>query len=260
MKTCINCNNLEPDSSKFCSNCGGSYFRDEYSTNNNENVFQTNQPFLTDDSIRETNQRKKKKMFSMLGVLSLILIVLVFATAIKVTHDSKKMSDTTLTYSDTTSFSTGNINNNIYSNEWADIKFDMQDNWSEVSNQQYESYEDEITTCDFYAENSDGSQLAILLIDMSKDDTFNYTESTLIEEFSAGAASGMNNSATSEVMYQLLGNQLYLYTDITGKINGNETCITTYVRMIDDHAIVINITSNSPENNHVIAELIDSCE
>lgn len=259
MKICTNCNNVEADTSKFCSNCGSSSFRDEHSIDNEIYNSQTNYEFLTDETIIEAKKRRKKKMLSMLGVLALILIVLVFVTAIKVTHDSK-VTKPSNDYTNNTEipYSEGIFENSVYVNNWADIKIELPESWSEASQKQYSSYEDEITTCDFYAENSDGDLLSILFINLSSNDT-TYSEDEILREMTTGISSKLENPNTTEPLYQLLGNQLYLYSDVEGKINDKDMCITSYVRFQDEYAIVINITSKNPENNHSISASIDSC-
>ena len=55
----------------------------------------------------------------------------------------------------------------------------------------------------------------------------------------------------------MLGNQLYMFIDTIGKIDEKAVCITTYIRFIDQYAIVINITDDSPKKTHAIADMIE---
>lgn len=260
MKLCNNCNNIEHESSKYCSNCGSSDFK----TNDNER--KTNYSYYTIQNsanyYNDGKNLKKKKMLSMLGVLALIFIILIFVTAFKLVHDAKINKNMDVTYSskDDITYSAGTIKDGFYSNRWADIKFTMSEGWSEASQDQYKSYEDEITTCDFYAKNTDGSLIAVVFVDLSNEDDLNYSEYDLMKELSVGVLSRFTKFKISDNLYQLIGNQLYLYSDISGNINNSNICITSYIRKNENRAIVINITSNSAEQNHKIAESIESVE
>lgn len=82
MKRCTSCNYMERDGANFCSNCGNSSFeeqRDYYwaESESEEEIF------------REARIRRKKKMYSMLGVLGLIFLFLILFTAVKITLDNR---------------------------------------------------------------------------------------------------------------------------------------------------------------------------
>lgn len=209
------------------------------------------------------SNNRKKKMFSMLGVLAIILVVLIFVGALKVSIDNKgddKATDISPTSKEVVSFSFGKVNGNVYENRWADIKCSVNGEWTEATKEQYSTYKDESTTCVFDILSNDKCEIAILLIDLSKHPSFiNYSEDMLLSEFSVGVSSKIENANTSKNSYQMLGNQLYLYADVKGKISNREVCVTSYLRKLDDYAIVVNISSNSAEKNHVLSDLIESC-
>lgn len=253
MKTCNNCNSIEQDSAKICSNCGSQDFNFNYIINKDDISYDT---FEDDNDIKKA---RKKKMFSMLGVLALILLLIIGFAVVKITHDDNK-NDNNTSASESFEVIGGNIDEGIYQNNWADIKFSMSTEWTEGSNKQYDSYEDKITKCDFYANDNDGASIVVLISDLSSPEMSSYSEEQLNKEMSNGIASGMQNAIATKPTYALVSNQLYMCSDITGQIDNNDACITTLVRKIEEKAIIINITSHSIERNQEIINSIESCD
>lgn len=266
MKICNNCNHCEPDTTDFCSNCESRDFSVNENLINDYDEKKNNKSYdYTENTIDfyDPNVRKKK-MFSMLGILAIILVVLVVFTAIKITLDNSQKDDiqnNNQTTQEEIAFSYGEFNGNIYHNNWADIKCYLDKDWKQVSKEKYDLYKDENTTCDFIAMSNDGSQIAILLIDLSNNQSLVYSsEDELIKDFSLRISNRIEKPKISENQYQMLGNQLYLYSDIEGKTSEKEICITSYIRKKDNYAIVVNISSVNAEKNHVLSEMIYSCE
>lgn len=253
MKICTQCNSVEPNDVKICSRCGGNNFNNTYVIDNNHINYNSN----FDET--EYKKTRKKKMYSMLGVLALILLIIVGLTAVKITHDANTNESNT-SISDINQNISGYIKNNIYQNEWADVKFNLGTEWKEASKKQYKSYEDEITKCDFYANNNDETSVAVLVSDLSSPEMLSFSEEQLNREMANGIASGMQNASATEPTYALVANQLYMYSDITGQIDNKDVCITTLVRRIEEKAVIINITSNSVEKNQAIIDSIESCD
>lgn len=255
MKTCNNCNSIEQDSAKICSNCGSQDFNFNYIINKDDISYDT---FEDDNDIKKA---RKKKIFSMIGVLVLILLLIIGFAVVKITHDA----DANKTESNTSASENfegicGNIEEGIYQNNWADIKFSMSAGWTEGSNKQYDSYEDKITKCDFYANDNDGASIVVLISDLSSPEMSSYSEEQLNKEMSNGIASGMKNAIATKPTYALVSNQLYMCSDITGQIDNNDAFITTLIRKIEEKAVIINITSNSAERNQEIIDSIESCD
>lgn len=263
---CNNYNHCEQDTDKFCSDCGSQDFSVNKSSFNYYDDKKNIESYdYTENTIDFYGPNvRKKKMFSMLGVLTIILVILVVFTAIKITLDNspkKDIKNNNQTTQEEIAFSYGKFNGNIYYNNWADIKCSLDNNWKQASKDNYELYNDENTTCDFNAISNDGSQISILIIDLSNNQSLLYSsENELIKDYSSGISKKIENSKVSVIQYQMLGNQLYQYTDIEGKISEKEICITSYIRKKDNYAIVVNISSVNSEKNHVLSEMIDSCE
>ncbi|MGN0533085.1 MAG: hypothetical protein ACI4IK_01890 [Eubacterium sp.] len=253
MKTCNKCNSIEQDSAKFCSNCGSQDFNFNYVINNNDIRYDS---FEDENDIKKT---RKKKMLSMLGVLALILLIIIGIAVVKITHDASKNENNT-SASGNFEVICGDIDDGIYQNNWADIKFSMSSEWTEGSKKQYDSYEDKITRCDFYANNNDGESMVVLISDLSSPEMLSYSEEQLNREMANGIASSMQSASATEPTYAMVSNQLYMYSDITGQIDNKNVCISTFVRKIEEKAVIINITSNSVEKNHEIIDSIESCD
>ena len=95
--------------------------------------------------------------------------------SVKIKHYNKIFKDTAKLYRQAVDFLI-----NVGLNEWADIKFNLGTEWKEASKKQYKSYEDEITKCDFYANNNDdGTSIAVLVSDLSSPEMLSYSESAL---------------------------------------------------------------------------------
>lgn len=257
MKTCANCNSIEPDLSKFCSNCGSADFKEDNLT---EEINSTVLLHIREDGFENTfedaKKQRTKKMFLMLGVLLLILIAIIFAAIVKMAYDSKNIiHKPNYIENIDVPFAEGVFENGVYHNEWADLTIDLSNGWFKAPQEQYELYEDENTICDFYAKNGNDNSLVVLLLDLSFSKII-YSESDLLEELSLGISSGLDNSLTTGQSYQLIGDWLYVYSDTRGEANGKPICITSYLRIKDDHAILVNITSSSLKYNHEISGII----
>lgn len=261
MKKCNICNLIASDDIKYCSNCGSNDFE---KINTQENNMSREVYDYTESSVNsDISNNRKKKMFAMLGVLAIVLVALVAFTAIKITIDSKAKNDSQNNkhiQREEVAFSLGEISGNKYRNEWADIQFVLDNNWKQAPKENYSFFEDENATCDFNALSDDNSQITVLLIDLSsKESLLLLSEDDLVKEYSKGISKKLDEPKTSEIQYQMLGNQVYLYSDVSGKANDNEICITSFLRKKNDYAIIINVSSVNAEKNHKTSEKIESC-
>lgn len=247
MKICNNCNSTQPDSVKVCTNCGSSSLR-----NSIEKI-----SYYEDYNFAEIKKSRNKKMIYALIIGVLAITVIIALTIIKISldnsFDKKQYAESTTCSID------GEIVQNIYTNKWADLKIQLVNNWQNAPDKKYKSYEDKITKCDLYAMNDNNASIVVLITDLSFEEVGNYSEYELINEMSSGIGTRIANAKTEENSYQLIGNQLYLHTNITGMVEKNNISVSLYTRIIDDKAIIINVTSDSIEENQHIVEKIESC-
>lgn len=263
MKRCKKCNYVMSDGNNYCSNCGSNDFEIIYTQENSMDSGAYEYSEYQIDS--EAAKIRKKKMLSMLGVLVIIFLALIAFAAVKMSLDSKAQKESQAenqTQQEEISFSYGDINGNMYRNKWADMQFAFDDNWKQAPKDSYNYFEDKKAVCDFNAVSADNkSQITVFLIDLSNQDSrLTLSEADLLKEYSAEVSKKIDGAKVSEYQYQLIGNSLFVYTDASGQINGNDICVTTYLRRKDDYAILINISSVNAERNQKLSEKFEPCE
>ncbi len=262
MKKCKNCNFVAPDNSNFCSNCGSKNFETVYAPESgmSSDVYEYNGYEIDDET-----KARKKKMYSMLGVLVIILLAILAFGAIKISLDSKAQKEAQAgnqTQQEETVFSYGEISGNVYRNKWADLRFVFDDNLKQAPKDSYDYLEDKNAVCDFNAISADNkSQIAVFLTDLSnRESLLNLSEADLLKEYSSKVVKRIEGAQLSDSQYQLIGNSLFMYTDVSGKADGNDICVTTYLRKKDNYAIIISVSSAYPERNHKLADKFEPCE
>lgn len=291
MKICNRCNEIVPEQANFCTNCGLADFRMEpYPTNqtpNNENrpmdssfgnnvqpnySYNVNSAAMNFNSPEYKKSKKKKEIAA--GIIAAVVIIVCIAV-IAIGYDKlpKNVNDVTNINTDISkadfsateveetemSYSAGSLIGNVYSNEWADLRFTMTDEWQEAPESSYDSYKNENTSCDFYAVRGDGSLLAVVVIDLSGYSSWRYpSEKEAFEEYIDGINTAMPLKTMPEIKRGKLGEQTYLCADLLGEQSGVDICFTSYMRMIGKRIVLVNITSSDTTVTHKIAAEISS--
>ena len=262
MKKCKNCGFVMQDNCNFCSNCGSKDFETVYAPGSGmeNDVYEYNGYGVDDEA-----KARKKKMYSMLGVLVIILLAILAVGAIKISIDSKAQKEAQAgnqTQQEETAFSYGEISGNVYRNKWADLRFAFDDNLKQAPKDSCEYIEDKSAVCDFNAVSADNkSRITVFLTDLSnRESLLNLSEADLLKEYSSKAAKRIEGSQLSDSQYQLIGNSLFMYADASGKTGGSDICVTTYLRKKDNYAIIISVSSAYPERNHKLADKFEPCE
>lgn len=200
MKVCPNCNNAVEDSAIFCDKCGTRF---AVQNNNPVNYPQqpVNQPNYVQQpqynyganqpQIQNAPQTppKKKKTGMIIGIIAAVLIVLAIIGSVAEkafqdqgygdggndytpsynfsTNDSSINENTNSTtdnnVSDAKSYNKGSMKDGWYVNEWANMKFDANSNWTDGSAEEYDSYAgDPNTECGVILNDAtNGKQLVI---------------------------------------------------------------------------------------------------
>lgn len=248
MKICNNCNSMQPDEASFCSNCGSSSLRNAVE----------NMAYYDNYNFAEVKKRKNKKIAIIISVLALIMVVLLAAAAIKIFSSSavpnNGISD------DTPDYVYGTISQDVYTNEWADLRFQLTDGWENAAEEKYKAFDGELTKCDFHAIYTDGSNVVVMIMDLSRKEFQSYSENQLLDELSEGFIEGVDNAEKSENSYQTVANQLYSHTSVNGKVDNTDidVCISAYVKKIDNKAVFIAVTSNTIEKNNSVIEMFQA--
>lgn len=185
MKVCPNCNNTVEDGAIFCDKCGTRFAvqntaQVNYTQQPNNQVnyaqqqynYAANQPQYQQPMQQQPTQPKKKNTGLIIGIIAAVLIVLAIigSVAQKVfqdqgygdggndytlsynfsTNDSSSNHDTNSTtdnnVSDAKAYNKGSLVDGWYVNEWANIKFDANSNWTDGSADEYGSYEGDANT------------------------------------------------------------------------------------------------------------------
>lgn len=193
MKICPNCNNAVEDSAIFCDKCGN---RLAVQNNNPVNYSQqpnnygVNQPQYQQPVMMQQTQPKKKNIGMIIGIVAAVLLVLAIIGSVAEkafqdqgygdnggndytpsynfgADDSSSNNDTNSTTDNDTStvktYNKGSVVDGWYVNEWANMRFDTNGNWTDGSAEEYASYEgDPDTECGIILNDADnGKQLVI---------------------------------------------------------------------------------------------------
>lgn len=297
MKICKQCDRMVDDYIKFCPNCGGSEFQDIY---DGEETLELQGDFYQAGAYRSPEQSaqrydaqyqspessyrpydggvtpssapakkpKNKKKIAIIVVVVLFVLgglggALEWIAQRYLVNENVIDSDIEISLPDGTgdvAYAAGTIVDGVYSNEWAGLRFDMGEDWVEATQDAYDSYEDDITTCDFYGIRQDGALLAVVMIDLSSQwDANLYTDEEFMDEYISGLIMGMDSYEISDIQSTTLAGSTYLYVDAQGEVNGGTFCFSAYLQRKDECIILINITSSDITANHEIVSAFTAC-
>ena len=256
-----NANGFKGQGGSFSSNVNSNNGNSQYGSypnsqnNNSQNNVNNGNNYISSNSANQmgavpVKQKKKKRVGLIVGIIvSLFVLCAIGGLAEKAFSSSSEKSNP---------YVQGVIENGVYTSSWANLKFDMTSGeWSEASQELYDSYSDENTVCDFYAVRSDRALVAVLSIDISDsvDKSF-VSESSLLKSMSDSIKdnAGSVMEQTEPIETQLCGDSYYV-SSITLGDEYFHACSTLYLRRIGNHVLVINITGPSKEDNYNIANL-----
>lgn len=265
MKRCRNCDSMLNDSDRICSSCGNTTFYFEQD-NNNE---QQNQFITYVENVRgnrrrvvyETQSQPKEKGGKISKILSFIFagFLLFLALGLMLDIINKRVENNSYNnYIETeqlVDYTKGSVVDGIYINEWADIKIDLNDGWVEGNIVEYEEIEDEYIYCGFYGKKGVNT-LTITFINTG--DNSGEMQDEYLKEYILAVGGEMQNVTITEPVYEIIGNFAYLYSDVSGNINGDNLVVSAYMRSLDKYTILISVTGNSYDGVKTIVEAIQS--
>jgi hypothetical protein len=158
------------------------------------------------------------------------------------TQESVAVSETVSEESvETVEYTKGAVSNNVYTNEWADMKFELDSTtWKEGSASDYASYESATTDCGLIAGlATEGRQLAIVFENNPKNDT---TE-TYIANVKKGMLAIYSDYVFSESYKKTIAGKEYLCIDATLTQNGVSIYQAFFVTQHDGKFISLAATS-----------------
>lgn len=134
MKKCINCGTISDENVKYCTQCGSNYFEPYINTIGNVNIAGKNK-----------NRKKGKIVITAGSIISLLAIAIPIAVNIGLReHRKNKLNDEETSsinqvisnidsYLDSKTFTKGEIIQDTYKNEWANIEFKIPDKFPPYS-------------------------------------------------------------------------------------------------------------------------------
>lgn len=153
-------------------------------------------------------------------------------------------------------FSFGSFQEDEYVNEWAELSFHLDENWSKVSDDSYENHENEWAKIGFCAENHSGEIITISFADIAKESS-KMPNKEIMRSFFERYDSEIPGAVCSDTKTQLKGLTEFTYIDIEGTSQNEPICNSVYIRRQDDFFIIIKVHSKSVEKNHALFELIE---
>lgn len=282
-KFCRKCGRECKDYEKFCPNCGMNEFvTDDFeettilnhnsaNSNNEQTIkaappvqnpqqehFQQYQPNSFNAGSNNTQLPQKKKglkgwQIALIVVGVLILAVIGFVaekTFQNEGYGSNTASDNTFTIgkqneSGAISYSKGDVQDGYYSNEWANIKFKLTEEWPESDENVYSNYENRTTDCGFISlDELSGKQFAVQFEDLSA-----YVKSYSANDYLKAFAEQLNNQYKnnniefdiSEIFdINIAGDK---YSAIKTHIVHNGMCMYNCCKIVDKHAVIITVSS-----------------
>ncbi len=154
----------------------------------------------------------------------------------------------------TVDYTKGSVSNNVYTNEWANIKFELDSTWKEGPASDYKTYENTTTDCGLIAGiATEGRQFAIVF---EKDITKSYDEKEYLDN-ATKMLSGVTGYTYGDYYKKTVAGKEYLGVDITLNANGVTVYQAMFVKLYDGRFIAFSVTSASSrdEINSVLAKV-----
>ena len=275
MKRCNKCGTMVEMQDKFCNSCGGSDFIAINQPSQQNTDYNANQPVHNQNQVQSQYQvqpqyqyvqqppmpPKQSKKGVIIGFVAAGLIVLAgigfFAEKYfqsqgygdgsssenkpKVTISNPEKSDV--------EYTKGEFDGSVYVNEWADIKMELPDDFSNADSSLYASTENSVTECGAYFIADD--TMSLMYIAYEKLPTSSYTEKLYLD------AVLLQLKNVTEVEYTVpdtyttanIGGYTYVVAECPVKNDYGNFVNTIYVRKLDDYIICISAVGVSADSN-----------
>ena len=257
-KRCCQCNRIVDGNYNFCTNCGSSHFELVEETivpeKNMESIpvpVQENNVFSSmSEPIKPV--KKKRSVGKMIAIIAAVILVF-FLFIIMISSGSSDESTNNIPMVE---YTTGEIVDNIYYNEWADLKIVIPDGYVNASEELYNSKESETSDYLLMIQDSLGSNMIIQTESMdeysymSEEDCLDELSSVIEEQFlTTYAEYEPTFTFLTENQTMQIANNKYYYCSYEASFKMLETRIVMlqdlFVRKIDNRLLVIAISSDS---------------
>lgn len=152
-------------------------------------------------------------------------------------------------------YTKGTIENNVYTNEWADMKFELDDTWKQGSDAEFKSYENENTDCGLIAGiATEGRQLAIAF---EKNPLGLYDEESYLNNVKKGMNEAVSGYSFGEYYTKSIAGKDFLGVDVS-LTQGSVTFYQSFfTKLHDGKFISIAVTSitGKTEIDSVLAKI-----
>ena len=256
MKTCPNCNSTFPDTENFCASCGtplqASQPQQYTAPAQPQQYAQPQQP-----------AQKKKNKSKTIAIVAVVLIILAVIgsvaqktfqqqgygqsdnDAVVNNYDDNNDNDNNDSASEIT-YTKGTFDGTVYTNEWADLKFDATTDWVNASADMYANFEgEESVECGVMLIDSyNTKQVIVCFEDLGG-------VSITAEEYLSNASGAMQQAYTQQNLTSTFSTAYD--TTIAGETFVAQTVtfaesnlvVITSARIIGDHAVYITATAQS---------------
>lgn len=267
-KKCKSCGSDVPEYTNFCPVCGNT----DFAVNNNRiNQADNNQQVQFEQQWQPPvpqNQPKKKKKVLVLGVVVAVIIVIagLGGLAEKIFQsqgygksavnngysDDRDLNNTEVSYSK------GTFDGTVYVNDWADIKLELPDGFSNASSDYYNASENSTTECGMYFVSDDVKRLVYICYERLPSFA-SYNEEEYLDLFLKSLkndTSGSSYEISDTYSTAIVGGYSYLKAEgmfNNGKVN---FAITLHVRKLDNYMIVIGAMGDTYEYNNALVDNI----
>lgn len=243
-KQCKACGSNVPNDAQFCQVCGGADFIIDNQT--------PNQPIYSQSWQPPVSQKRSKKTGLIIGIIAVVLIVLAgIGMVTERVFQEQGYGDNTGNNGDTNNnfegipeklyYSKGTFDGSVYTNTWADIKFELPEGFSNADLATYNAIENSNTECGIYFMADD--TMGLLYICYEKLPTFpTYDE----EKYLNSAMKSLQN--VSGITYEIpntytaatIGGYTYAKAECEFNNKNGDFANTFYVRKLDNYMIVIS--------------------
>lgn len=281
-KKCKACGADVPNDAKFCQVCGGTDFVADAPAQQQLNDDKTvaAQPVYNQNSYNPQSpvgqawqppapqsKPRKKKTGLIIGIVAAVVAVAVIATIGVVSE--KKLKDKGYGYYDSdigassgssngssVGYTKGTFDGSVYVNDWADIKLEVPEGFSNADSSIYSTVESSTVECGVYLVSDDGMNL--IYICCEKLPTYPvYSESEYLDASvkNLDSVNGISASLLDEHSKATVAGRSYTKAEV-GFNNGYVDLVDTMcVRKIDGYMVFVCAVGQSAESN---MELIDS--
>ena len=252
MKTCPNCNTSFPDTENFCASCGT-----PLQASQPQQYTAPSQPQQYAQPQQPAPKKKNKNKAIIIVAIVLVVLGIIGSVAQKSVQDQgygqadndvvvNNYDDNNNDSASDVAYTKGTFDGTVYTNEWADLKFDATTGWVNASADMYANFEGE-----------ESVECGVILIDSYSTKqiivTFEDLKGTSItaSEYLSNASGAMQQAYTQQNLTSTfstpydttIAGETFVAQTVT--FAESDLVVITSARVFDDHAIYITATAQS---------------